>query len=130
MAATAAAVLKGRNAGLYKSQLADINRWAVRQLDLCARTFQRPPPVELVQLIEYQLKADKPKRDGAKKNRQKFVAAAHYVAEHPDATPAQIARRIKYDQKHIIVGWLEDQEFREIVGARQFRLPHQQKRGT
>jgi hypothetical protein len=130
IAATAAALLKGRKAGMYKSQLADINRWAIRHLDLCARTFERPPPVELVLLIEFQLGADKPKRDGTKKNRQKFIAAAHYVAEHPNATPAQIARRIKYDQKYIIAGWLNDQEFREIVGARQFRLAHQQKKGT
>jgi hypothetical protein len=84
IAATAAALLKGRKVAMYKSQLADINRWAIRQLDLCARTFERAPPAELVQLLEYQLGANKPKRDGAKKNREKFIAAAHHVAEHPN----------------------------------------------
>jgi hypothetical protein len=127
IAATAAALLKGREAGMYKSQLADINRWAIRQLDLCARTFERAPPVKLVQLLEYQLGADKPKRDGAKKNREKFIAAAHHVAEHPNATPAQIARAIEYDQKYVIAGWLEDREFQEIVAIRRRRLVHQQK---
>jgi hypothetical protein len=130
IAATAAALLKGRKAGMHKSQLADINRWAIRQLDLCARTFERAPPVELVQLLEYQLGANKPKRDGTKKNREKFIAAAHHVAEHPNATPAQIARAIEYDQKYVISGWLEDPEFRDIVGIRRLRLAHQQKKGT
>jgi hypothetical protein len=129
IAATAATLLEGRKAGMYKSQLADINRWAIRQLDLCSRTFECAAPVELVQLLEYQLGADKPKRDGAKKNRKQFVAAARHVAERPDATPAQIARAIKYDQKHVIAGWLEDQEFREIVALRQLRLEHE-KKGT
>jgi hypothetical protein len=130
IAATAEALLEGRKAGMYKAQLADINRWAIRQLDLCSRTFECAPPVELVQLLEYQLGADKPKRDGTKKNREKFVAAARHVAERPHATTAQIARAIKYDQKRVIAGWLEDPEFREIVGIRHLRLAHQQKKGT
>ena len=73
-----------------------LNRWVVRQLDLCSRTFCRPPPPELVELVECLLEVESPERDGRIKNRAKFVAAVHYVAEYPDATPAKIARAIKY----------------------------------
>lgn len=127
IAATSDALHRSLKAGFYKNRKAVIARWAVRHLDLCARTFERPPPVDLIKLIEYQLGADKPERDGARKNREKFIAAAHYVAEHPDVTPAKIARAIKYEQKRVIACWLKDKEFQEIVGTRRLRLAHQQK---
>ena len=130
IAATARAVLASLKAGTCQHKPAAINRWIVRHLDLCARTFCRPPPVELVELIQRQLGVAGEERDGNRKNREKFIAAVHYVAQHPDATPAQIARFIKYDQKNIIRGWLEDKEFQEIVGSRRLRLAYRQKRGT
>jgi hypothetical protein len=52
------------------------------------------------------------------------------VAQRLDATPAQIARAIKYDQKRVIKSWLEDPEFQEIVGTLRLRPAHQQKKGT
>jgi hypothetical protein len=129
IAATAEAIRKSP-AGFYSGRRAVVHRWTARQLDLCSRTFCRPPPVELVRLVEHLLGADKPERNGAKKNREKFIAAAHHVALHSDATPAKIARAIKYDQKHVIARWLDDSEFREIVGTRRLRLTHQQKKGA
>jgi hypothetical protein len=130
IAATARALLADLKAGTRRHQRAAINRWAVRHLDLCARTFCRPPPVELVSLVEHQLGVAGAERDGNRKNREKFIAAAHHVAQYPDATPAQIARSIKYDQKRVIATWLEDPEFKEIVGMQRRRLAHQQKGGT
>jgi hypothetical protein len=130
IAATSAAMHSSLKAGLYKSRIAAVNRWVVRQLDLCARIFCRPPPPELVKLIEHLLGVDCPERNGRIKNREKFVAAVHYVAEYPDATPAKIARAITYDQKSVIARWLQDSEFKELVGTRRFRLAHQQKKGT
>ena len=130
IAATARAVLASLKAGTCQHKPAAINRWIVRHLDLCARTFCRPPPVELVELIQRQLGVAGEERDGNRKNREKFIAAAHHVAQYPSATPARIARAINYDQNRIIAKWLEDQEFQEIVGSRRLRLAHQQKRGT
>jgi hypothetical protein len=130
IAATARAVLDSIERRSCPHKPSAINRWAVRQLDLCARTFCRPPSSELVALIERQLGAHASERDGARKNREKFVAAAHHKAQFPDATPAKIARAIGYDQKNIIKIWLEDQEFQEIVGTRRLRLAHLQKKGT
>jgi hypothetical protein len=131
--ATAHTVLANLKDGTCRHKPADINRWTIEQLDLCAQTFCCPPPAELVRLVEYLLGADKPKRNGARKNREKFIAAAHHVAQYPDATPAQIARAIEYDQKIVIKGWLGRPEFQEIVGSRRLRIAHQQKkepRGT
>jgi len=130
IAKDAATLRKGLQAGFHKNQLAVINRWAIRQLDLCARTFDRPPPLELVVLLEYLLGADKPERNGSRKNREKFIAAAHHVAQYANATPAQIARAIQYDQKRVIQSWLCDREFNEIVDTRRLRLAHQRKEGT
>jgi hypothetical protein len=129
IAETARAVLASLKTGTCQHKPAAIHRWTARHLDLCARTFCRPPPVELLELNEYLLGADKPERS-TRKNLEKFIAAAHYVAQHPKATPAKIARAIEYDQKRIIALWLEDQEFREIVGIKSLRLTSQQKKGT
>jgi hypothetical protein len=130
IAATSATLHNDLKAGMCRYRLAIINRWVIRHLDLCTRTFKRPAPVELVRLIEHLVGADKPERNGARKNREKFVAAADYVAHYPDATPSKIARAIKYDQKRIIARWLEDPDFQEIAGIRHLRRAHQQKRGT
>ena len=128
VAAASAALHK--SVGFYKNRVAEINRWTVRQLDLCSRTFERPPPVELVRLIEHLLGADKPARNGCRKNPEKFTAATHYVARFPDATPSKIANAIKYDQKRVIARWLKDPDFQEIVGMKRLRLAHEKKRGT
>jgi hypothetical protein len=130
IAATARALLSDLKAGTCRYRRSAINRWAVRHLDLCARTFCRPPPVELVALVEHQLGVASGARNSNRKNREKFIAAAHHVAQYPDNTPAQIARAIEYDQKRVIAMWLEDQEFQEIVSTRRLRLAHQQKAGT
>jgi hypothetical protein len=130
IAKDAAALQKRLQAGFHKNQLAMIHRWVTRQLHLCARTFDCAAPPELVLLLEYLLGAHKPERNGNRKNREKFIAAAHHVAQYPDATPAKIARAIKYEQKRIIRCWLDDREFKEIVNTRRLRLSYQQKRGA
>jgi hypothetical protein len=91
-----------------------VNRWIVRSLDLCARTFCCPPPPELVELVARQLGVAGTARD-ERQNWQKFVAAAHYVAANPEATASQIARAIDYDQKQQIKRWQADPEFDELV---------------
>ena len=82
IASTARAVLHALKTGAHTHAPAAINRWAVRHLDLCSRTFHRPPPPELVALVAHQLRADKPERSG-RKNRPKFVAAAHHIDDFP-----------------------------------------------
>jgi hypothetical protein len=124
IASSATVLRKSMEAGFYSRRAVDIGRWATRQLQLCSETFCCPPPPELVALVAHMLGADKAER-GIKKNRAKFIAAAHYVAKYPDATPGRIATAIRYDQKTVIAGWLEDQEFQEIVGSRRLRLAHQ-----
>jgi hypothetical protein len=91
-----------------------VNRWIVRSLDLCARTFCCPPPPELVDLVAKQLRVAGTAR-GERQNWEKFSDAARYVAQHPEATPAQIARAIDYDQKRQISRWQADPEFDELV---------------
>jgi hypothetical protein len=93
---------------------ADVNHWAIRQLDLCSRTFCRPPPVELVELIARQLHVNG-KRRTDRKNRAMFFAAAKHKAKDPSATAAQICRAIGYDQKRQVKKWMADPEFCEIA---------------
>jgi hypothetical protein len=118
IAGTAGRELGRLKVGARAHRPAAIKRWVVRQLDLCARTFFRPPPPELVQLIEHLLGVDKPARDGARKNPKAFFAAASYLAAHPSATNNEVAREIQYDQKRIIAQWRKDPEFRKIAGIR------------
>jgi hypothetical protein len=118
IAGTAGRELDRLKAGTRAHRPAAIKRWVVRQLELCAQTFCRPPPTELVQLIEHLLGVDKPARDRARKNPKAFFAAASYLAAHPSATNHEIAREIDYHQKRIIAGWRNDPEFRKIAGIR------------
>src|SRR5262245_5927345 len=105
IAATAGYNLEALKDRTCPNRPAAINRWLVRHLDLCARTFCRPPPPELVALAAYQLAVKGPPRSH-RKNLRMFLAAARHKARHPDASVSQIAKAIGYPQKTTIKGWL------------------------
>ncbi len=68
----------------------ELARWLVKHLGMC-NSYCRPPPPKLVELAAHLLKVDTPPRS-RRRNKEKFRAAAAYVAEHPNATPSAIAR--------------------------------------
>jgi hypothetical protein len=128
IATNARALLQSREAGRCRSTA--LSRWAVRQLDLCSRTFSRPAPPELVQLVEHLLGVSGPERDGQRKNRDKFLAAVEHVARHHDATPSKIGRAINYDRNAVIKTWLEAPEFQEIVAHKRYAIDHAEKKSS
>ena len=95
-----------------------IGRWAARQLDLCVRTFERLPPVELVDLFAYLHQGKSP--FAAASHPVEWYRATHYKALHPDASSRDLAAASRASHT-TCVKWLKsDPDFEaevEGVGA-------------
>ena len=64
----------------------------MRNLDLCVRTFGRPPPAKLVDLIAHLLRVSKePIGRGFTPD---YWEAVRYVAEHPKASNREVGRAV------------------------------------
>ena len=110
-------------AGQKRRRPTIIGRWAARQLDLCAKTFERPPPKELVDLFNYLHDAAAPFTTRPLANQ--WYRAAHHKALHPDASLREIAAASGVSHT-LCRDWLKnDPDFAaEIDGVRQVVKTH------
>jgi len=98
---------------------AEVARWAARHLDLCSRTFQRPPPTSLVDLTAHLL--DVSKEPTGNPRPPEFWRAADYLAEHPDSRDSPAARAVGVSN-HTIKKWRGDPEFCQAIEGRRLML--------
>ncbi len=75
--------------GQKRRRPAIIGRWAVRELDVCVRTFERLPPTELVELFDYLHQSKSP--FAAAPLAMEWYRAAHFKALHPHASSRDLA---------------------------------------
>lgn len=114
---TAAELIDQMKAGKCPHKRQAVRRWAASQIRKC-HVWRRPPPASLVALIEHLLGADKLTRAGPK-NRKTFREVARHVAEHPDATPRQVADAIEHDEFVQVRTWMERPDFADEVQIQQ-----------
>jgi hypothetical protein len=97
--------------------IAEMRRETANMLSVCAAVLAEPAPDSLVRLNERLLQVKHRPRSGIR-NREKYYAAAQFVAENPGASVYQIMRAIGYEQRRIVRQWLADPEFKDAVEVR------------
>ncbi|MEY4967240.1 MAG: hypothetical protein RL274_2823 [Pseudomonadota bacterium] len=102
---------------LKPGDLADIKRLAYDHLASCTITLCEPAPLALLDLCS-RLMGVKKNAKTQIKNKKGFLAAAKYVALHPDASVTAVKRTITSGDRKVIKRWREMPEFKLAV-ARQ-----------
>lgn len=107
-------LLRARQPGThgYREDYAQINRWAVRSLQVC-QALNCSPPNELINLIAHQLQVGKRGRTDPV-DRGKKAKAAHYLAVNPSASRREIARAARVSHNSV-TKWLNDPKFSKMA---------------